>query len=171
VGGCSKAYSSLLAFVACPTRLKELLKVAAPPYLYSGPSPIASLATVLEGFRVNAERGDELRTRLWDHTRRVLDTLDELGAWTPNATGFPIVQVPLADPGDLDPAGAYLFERGIYTTLAFYPGVPRREVGFRLQLTAANTDQQVDLLTDVLRDLANRFPLRPADEPRTLVLP
>ena len=171
VGGCSKAYSSLLAFVACPTRLKELLKVAAPPYLYSGPSPIASLATVLEGFRVNAERGDELRARLWGHTRRVLDTLDELGAWTPNATGFPIVQVPLADPGDLDPAGAYLFERGIYTTLAFYPGVPRREVGFRLQLTAANTDQQVDLLTGVLRDLAARFPLRPADEPRTLVLP
>ena len=171
VGGCSKAYSSLLAFVACPTRLKELLKVAAPPYLYSGPSPIASLATVLEGFRVNAERGDELRARLWGHTRRVLDTLDELGAWTPNATGFPIVQVPLADPGDLDPAAAYLFERGVYTTLAFYPGVPRREVGFRLQLTAANTDQQVDLLTDVLRDLANRFPLRPADEPRTLVLP
>ena len=127
VGGCSKAYSSLLAFVACPTRLKELLKVAAPPYLYSGPSPIASLATVLEGFRVNAERGDELRARLWGHTRQVLDTLDELGAWTPNATGFPIVQVPLADPGDLDPAGAYLFERGIYTTLAFYPGVPRRD--------------------------------------------
>ncbi len=79
--------------------------------------------------------------------------------------------MPLADPGDLDPAGAFLFERGVYTTLAFYPGVPRREVGFRLQLTAANTDQQVDLLTDVLRDLANRFPLRPADEPRTLVLP
>jgi 8-amino-7-oxononanoate synthase len=171
VGGFSKAYSSLLAFVTCPTRLKELLKVAASPYLYSGPSPIASLATVLEGFRVNAERGDELRARLWGHTRRVLDTLDELGAWTPNASGFPIVQVPLADPGDLDPAGAYLFERGIYTTLAFYPGVPRGEVGFRLQLTAANTDQQVDLLTDVLRDLATRFPLRPADQPRTVVLP
>ena len=171
VGGFSKAYSSLLAFVACPTRLKELLKVAASPYLYSGPSPIASLATVLEGFRVNAERGDELRARLWGHTRRVLDTLDELGAWTPNASGFPIVQVPLADPGELDPAGAYLFERGIYTTLAFYPGVPRGEVGFRLQLTAANTDQQVDQLTDVLRDLATRFPLRPAGQPRTVVLP
>src|SRR6266545_4339520 len=138
---------------------------------YSAPSPIASLPTVLEGFRVNAERGDELRARLWGHTRRVLDTLDELGAWTPNASGFPIVQVPLADPGELDPAGAYLFERGIYTTLAFYPGVPRGEVGFRLQLTAANTDQQVDLLTDVLRDLATRFPLRPAGQPRTVVLP
>jgi 7-keto-8-aminopelargonate synthetase-like enzyme len=48
-GGFSKAYSSLLAFVACPTALKRLLKVAAPPYLYSGPSPIASLAGALVG--------------------------------------------------------------------------------------------------------------------------
>ena len=50
VGGFSKAYSSLAAFVACPTDLKEVLKTAAPPYLYSGPSPTASLATVLTGF-------------------------------------------------------------------------------------------------------------------------
>ena len=53
VGGFSKAYSSLLAFIACPTEVKDLLKVAAPPYLYSGPSPVASLATVLAGFDVN----------------------------------------------------------------------------------------------------------------------
>ena len=34
VGGFSKAYSSLLAFIACPTDVKELLKVAAPPHLH-----------------------------------------------------------------------------------------------------------------------------------------
>ncbi len=50
VGGFSKAYSSLLAFIACPTETKEMLKVAAAPYLYSGPSPVASLATTLAGF-------------------------------------------------------------------------------------------------------------------------
>ena len=37
VGGFSKAYSSLLAFLALPTEMKNLLKVAAPTYLYSGP--------------------------------------------------------------------------------------------------------------------------------------
>ena len=58
VGGFSKAYSSLLAFIACPTALKQVLKTAAPPYLYSGPSPVASLATVIEGMRVNETRGD-----------------------------------------------------------------------------------------------------------------
>src|SRR5256885_10218252 len=52
VGGLSKAYSSLLAFIACPTKLKNVLKIAAPPYLYSGPSPVASLATVLAGLKV-----------------------------------------------------------------------------------------------------------------------
>ena len=64
VGGFSKAYSSLLAFIACPTEVKHLLKVAAPPYLYSGPSPVASLATVLAGLDVNERRGDALRADL-----------------------------------------------------------------------------------------------------------
>src|ERR1700752_4580138 len=72
VGGFSKAYSSLLAFIACPTPLKQVLKTAAPPYLYSGPSPVASLATAIEGLRVNDVRGDELRAKLHRLTDRVL---------------------------------------------------------------------------------------------------
>jgi 8-amino-7-oxononanoate synthase len=91
---------SLLAFVACPPELKRLLKVTAPPYLYSGPSPVASLASVLLGLQVNQARGDELRTLLWRRTRRILDHLDKLGAFTLNRSGFPIVEVPLADPDD-----------------------------------------------------------------------
>jgi 8-amino-7-oxononanoate synthase len=159
-GGFSKAYSSLLAFVACPSPLKRLLKVAAPPYLYSGPSPTASLAGVLLGFEVNDARGDELRAVLYARTRRVLDHLDKLGASTLNTSGFPIIEVPLADPDDLERAGRYLFDHGIYVTLAFYPGVPREEVGFRLQLTAANTDEEVDELLAVLDGLADEVRLR-----------
>jgi 8-amino-7-oxononanoate synthase len=160
-GGFSKAYSSLLAFVACPPELKRLLKITTPPYLYSGPSPVASLASTLLGLQVNASRGDELRAMLYGKTRRVLDHLEKLGAATLNTSSFPIIEVPLADPDDLDRVGALLFERGIYATLAFYPGVPRHEVGFRLQLTAANTADQVDDLLVVLDDLADHDLLRP----------
>jgi 8-amino-7-oxononanoate synthase len=158
--GFSKAYSSLLAFVACPPGVKRLLKVAAPPYLYSGPSPTASLAGALVGLAVNDARGDELRRTLHGRTRRVLDHLAALGATTSNRSGFPIVEVPLADGADLDRAGRFLFERGIYATLAFYPGVPREEVGIRFQVTAANTDDQVDHLLTALTELHERFPLR-----------
>ncbi len=97
-GGFSKAYSSLLAFVAGPTALKRLLKVAAPPYLYSGPSPIASLASALVGLQINDARGDQLRAMLYASTRRVLDHLDKLGATTLNTSGFPIIEVPLSVP-------------------------------------------------------------------------
>jgi 8-amino-7-oxononanoate synthase len=160
-GGFSKAYSSLLAFIACPTALKRLLKVAAPPYLYSGPSPIASLAGALVGLQINDARGDQLRAILYARTRRVLDHLDQLGAATPNTSGFPIIEVPLADPKDLPRAGRFLLDHGIYATLAFYPGVPRQEVGFRLQLTAANTNEEVTELLAVLDQLADTIPLRP----------
>jgi 8-amino-7-oxononanoate synthase len=160
VGGFSKAYSSLLAFIACPTPLKQVLKTAAPPYLYSGPSPVASLATVLEGLRVNEVRGEELRSNLHRLTARVLDRVHELGIHTPNESGFPIIEIPLADPDTVDQVGNVLFDRGIYATMAVYPLVPREEVGFRLQLTAANTDEQIDHLCDVLGELSERFKLQ-----------
>ncbi len=160
VAGFSKAYSSLLAFVACPTAIKQVLKTAAPPYLYSGPSPVASLATVLEGLRVNDERGEDLRSELHRLTARVLGKVHELGIATPNESGFPIVEVPLADPDSVDDVGDLLFDRGIYVTIAAYPLVPREEVGFRIQLTAANTDEQVDHLCEVLEEVADRFQLR-----------
>ena len=92
VAGFSKAYSSLLAFVACPPEIKNVLKIAAPPYLYSGPSPVASLATVLAGFQLNERRGDELRARVHGLSARALAALAELDVHTPNHSGFPIIE-------------------------------------------------------------------------------
>jgi 8-amino-7-oxononanoate synthase len=158
--GFSKAYSSLLAFVTCPPSLKRLLKVLVPPYLYSGPPPVASLASALLGLQVNQARGDQLRASLYRRTRRILDHLDQLGAASLNTSAFPIIEVPLANPDHLDRVGRFLFDHGIYASLAFYPGVPRHEVGFRLQVTAANTDDQIDQLLAVLDELATTFPLR-----------
>ena len=78
--------------------VKDLLKVAAPPYLYSGPSPVASLATVLAGFDVNEQpRRRAARATCTAMTARVLDALDRLGVATPNRSGFPIIEIPLRD--------------------------------------------------------------------------
>jgi len=157
VGGMSKAYSSLLAFVACEPAVKRLLKIAAPTYLYSGPVPVASLATALAGLDVNAARGDRLRARLHGSTRRILDHLHGLGVVPANGTGFPLIEVPLRDPDLLQPVGRALLGRGVYTTLAPYPGVPRDEVGFRIQVTAANTDAEIDDLLATLTWLQEDF--------------
>ncbi len=167
VGGFSKAYSSLLAFLACTTETKQLLKVLAPPYLYSGPSPVASLATVLAGFDVNERRGEELRAVVHRHTSRVLECLARLGVATPNRSGLPIVEIPLSDDRRIGHVGELLFARGVYVTLAAYPLVPRDEVGFRVQLTAANTDVEVNMLIAALEELAQMGELRCAADERT----
>lgn len=160
-GGFSKAYSSLLAFLALPTELKNRLKTAAAPYLYSGPSPTASLATALAGLEVNDRRGDALRGDLYRKTVRVLDHLDDLDVSTLNTDRLPIVEIPLANPDDLDGVAAFLWEQGIYVTLAAYPLVPRDRVGFRVQITALNSDDDIDRLNGTLTALTARFPLRP----------
>lgn len=156
VGGFSKAYSSLLAFIACPSEMKRILKTAAPPYLFSGPSPISSLATVLEGFRVNREHGDTLRADIFGKTQRVLAHLEHLGVEVSNHSGYPIIEIPIRDCDQIDQIGDFLFDSGVYTTLAPYPLVPRDEVGFRVQVTAANPDSHIDFLNDVLTELADR---------------
>ncbi len=166
VSGLSKAYSSLAAFLTCPPELKRLLKTAAPPYLYSGPSPVASLATVIAGLEVNEKRGDAIRAALWKKTATVLDYLDRLGIHTPNRSGFPIIEIPLARHQDVDAVGRFLFDNGIYVTLAAYPLVPRDEVGFRVQLTAANSDAEIEQLLDALGRLANQFDFQPARRER-----
>ncbi|GAA3512103.1 aminotransferase class I/II-fold pyridoxal phosphate-dependent enzyme [Actinocatenispora rupis] len=158
VGGFSKAYSSLAAFLALPTELKEHLKVAAAPYLYSGPSPTASLATVLAGLDVNERRGDAIRADLARKTARVLHHVHGLGLSTPNTSGLPIVELPLGDRGDVAEIGRFLWDRGVYVTLAPYPLVPRAEAGVRIQVTAANTDAEIDRLTDTLTALDQRYP-------------
>lgn len=188
IGALSKAYSSLMAFLAVPAELKTMLKSTAPPYVYSGPSPVASLATVLEGLRVNRERGDQIRKVLHDRTVRILDTIDELALDAGNTSGMPIIQIPLADPDRVSEVGDLLFERGLYVTMCPYPIVPRREAGFRVQVTAANGEEHIYRLVTALHELQDLFrrreatlgrptrfarttPRRPDDRPRTSVSP
>ena len=160
VGGFSKAYSSLLAFLALPTAIKNKLKVAAPTYLYSGPSPVASLATVLAGLDVNEKRGDEIRTHLYGLTTKLLGHIRALGVHTLNTDDTPIVEIPISPEHDLIEVSERLWAAGQYVTLAPYPGVPRTEIGFRIQLTAAHTEAQVDALNNVLTGLAGDGVLR-----------
>lgn len=131
-----------------------------PTYCHGGPVPVAALATTLLRLEANERRGDELRAQLHHRTRTLLDHLAKLGVATSNTSGFPLVELALADSEDAPAAGRHLFERGIYVTMAPYPVVAREEVGFRVQLTAAHTMEQVDHLLAVLEELDDRFGFR-----------
>ena len=121
---------------------------------------MASLATASVGLTVNELRGDQRRYEVFQKTRRVLRVLRDLEISTPNRSGLPIIEIPLARHEDIDVIGRYLFERGIYVTMAAYPLVPKNEVGFRVQITAANDDEQIDRLCEVLIELDERYELQ-----------
>ena len=94
--------------------------------------------------------------------RACSDRIAELGLRTLNSSGLPIIELPLGDADDIDAVGRFLFDRGIYVTLAAYPLVPRSQVGFRVQVTAANGDDEIEQLNDVLGELADRFDMQRA---------
>ena len=164
VGGFSKAYSSLLAFIACPTRGqgppqgRRRRRTCTPARRRSRRSPPCSPASTS-----TSGAATSCRRVLCGHTRRVLECLERLGVATPNRSGFPIVEIPLRDHRRIAEVGQFLFDRGVYVTLAAYPLVPKDEVGFRVQLTAANTDAEIDTLIAALEELADRGELARVD--------
>ncbi len=164
VAGFSKAYSSLLTFLALPTALKQALRSAAPVSPHPTPMALAAVATVLEGLAVNERRGDALRLELHRMTARVLAALAELGVRTQNSNCYPVIEIPLVQPTEAEAVGRFLRERGIFATLARTAAVPRTEAEIRIQLTSANTDHQVSQLVEALGALAERFQIT-GDDP------
>jgi len=149
VGGCSKAYSSLAAFIACSGKMKTFLQAFSTPYDLSGPCPTASLATLWKGLDVNEKRGDAYRKKLWDLTNRGIKGLRALGFDVVNQSGFPIVSVKIGDTEKLIETANFMFDAGIMATICPYPMVIKGEEIHRLTFTAANTEEDVTKLLDV----------------------
>ena len=146
VGGFSKAYSSLAAFLAVPTWLKK--------YSEGRSRPLSLFGAVADRFardgacrlRCQRLRGRRHPSRPAGQEGRVLDQIESLGLLTLNKSGLPVIELPLGGADDIDGVGRFLFDRGIYVTLAAYPLVPRSQVGFRIQVTAANDDSEIEQL-------------------------
>lgn len=170
VGGCSKAYSSLAAFVGCSKKMQAFIKAFSTPYDLSGPCPTASLATLLSGLAINEKRGDDFRKTLYQLTKESIDGLRNLGFKVINETYFPIVFVKIGDNEDTIETANLLFDKGILVTVSPYPMVAHGQEGHRITLTAANNEKDVTALLDAFSDVKqyilakhNRQTLYPAD--------
>jgi 7-keto-8-aminopelargonate synthetase-like enzyme len=160
VGGMSKAYSSLAAFVTCAGEQERQQLEAASTMVFSGPIPVASLATALAGLEVNVWEGDELRARLWSLTQRLLDGVRDLGLEVDNGSGFPIVNVVLGPTEVATEACRVLWDHGVLLTPAVFPAAPLDRGGVRLTPTSANTEEQVDRALAGLREVRDTLCVR-----------
>ena len=166
VAGLSKAFSSLGAFVTCRSPAERTLFLSASTMIFSGPVPVASLATALAGLRVNREEGDSLRTHVHRLTMRIIRGAREAGLVVENEIGFPALTVVIGGVEQVVDACRVAWEHGIVFTPAVFPAMPLERGGLRLSVTAANTDDDVDHLLAALKDIAARVMARTSVSPR-----
>ena len=156
VAGLSKAFSSLGAFVTCRSEAERSLFLTASTMIFSGPVPVASLATALAGLQVNRDEGDELRLHIHRLTMRIIEGARDAGLVVENEIGFPALTVVIGGIQQVVEACRVAWEHGILFTPAAFPAMPLDRGGLRLSVTAANTDDDVDRVLVALRDIAVR---------------
>lgn len=153
VGGCSKAFSSLAAFVGCSKEMETFIEAFATTYDLSGPCSISSLATMTEALSINDKRGDKYRGELWRLTKKAISGLRKLDYRVENRTGFPIISVHIGNTEKLIKTANILFDLGVLVTVSPYPMVKKGEEVHRITVTAANTDAEVDHLLKAFKEI------------------
>jgi acyl carrier protein len=162
VGGLSKAFSSLAAFVTCADDRMRSQLCRASTFVFSGPCPTASLASALAAIEVSdGPEGDSLRDHLFSLTRRLVAGAKSLGFVVDNEGNFPLLGAVVGGIGRVMQACEILWEHGILITPAAYPAVPLDRGSLRFTVTAANTPDQVDRALRALEEVRRAMPSEP----------
>ncbi len=169
VGGMSKAFSSMVAFVTCADEAEKRRLSMASTAVFSGPCPTASLASAMAGLRVSQDdEGSAIRRRLLNLTRQLVAGARALGFAVGNNELFPLVSVRIGAVSDVVKACNVLWEHGILITPAVFPAVPIDCGALRFTVTAANTEDQVRRAIEALRKVREELIWR--EEPPVLVV-
>ncbi len=142
----SKAYGSYGAFVAGKKSILDFLFSQATPHDLGGHGSASAMAAVLKGLEINEQRGDEIRSKLYELTRQTKRGLFDLGFTMQGITDFPIISVWLGDSENIIAISQILFDNHVLLTLAPYPMVQRGEESLRVTVTPSNTQDEVKAL-------------------------
>jgi 8-amino-7-oxononanoate synthase len=151
VGCFSKAYGSFGAFIACNKKLRDFLLSQATPHDLGGAGPASAMSALLAGLKINDEKGDDIRNRIYSLKQKALKGLKDLGYKIVGNTGFPIISVWLGRSDDIIEISKILYDNHILLTLAPYPMVKKGEESLRITVT--NTEEEIDQLIKSFKEL------------------
>jgi glycine C-acetyltransferase len=129
-------------YIAASQPVVDLMRQRARPYLFSNALPPPIAAAGLKAIDL-AERGDDLRSRLFANAARFRSGM--------SAAGFdllpgehPIIPVMLGEAKLAQDMAARLYEYGVYVTGFFFPVVPKGQARIRTQMSAAHSEVDID---------------------------
>jgi len=129
-------------YIAAARPIVDMMRQRSRPYLFSNALPPAVVGAAIKAIEL-AEKGDDLRNRLFDNARYFRTAMA--------AAGFkllpgehPIIPVMLGEAKIAQDLAAKVFEEGVYVTGFFYPVVPQGAARIRTQMSAAHTAKDIE---------------------------
>ncbi len=165
VSGLSKSFSSMAAFITLRNSEERHKLQRTGSIIFSGPVPVASLATAIRGLEINQKRGAELRARLLAVTRQVIASVDSAGLQRSSTTEFPIVNVVIGSLRPVVHASRLMWDEGVLLTPSVFPAAPLNRGGLRMSLTASHTDEELERAHRALIRLASDMTALPGRRP------
>ena len=129
-------------YIAGPQAVIDLLRQRARPYLFSNSLPPSIVMAGIKALEL-IERGDDLRTQLFENAQYWRDGLTKLG-FDLLPGEHPIIPVMLGEARLAQDMATCLFEEGVYVSGFFFPVVPRGKARIRTQMNAALTRDELD---------------------------
>jgi glycine C-acetyltransferase len=144
-------------FTSARKEVIDMLRQKSRPYLFSNtlaPSIAGASLTVLE----RLSQSTELRDRLHENTAYFRKEIERIG-FTIKPGTHPVVPVMLFDAPVAQKFAARMYELGVLLSGFFYPVVPMGQARVRVQLSAAHTREQLDIVLKAFEQAGNELGL------------
>jgi len=151
IGTLGKAFGVNGGYVVSSATVINYLRETAPFYIYSNPMTPAEAAAALASLEiVNGPEGAQRLDRLRRLAARLRAGLGQLGLET-IAGDHPIVPILIRDTKKTAALVRHCFDQNILVTGLNYPVVPKGEEEIRLQVSADQTERDIDEVLAVLK--------------------
>lgn len=152
-GTFSKSLASIGGFVASNHPELEYLRFSSRPYMFTAsPSP-ANIAAASAALAKISSDGS-MRKQLWENAKRIHAAFTQLG-FELCAPAGPVIAVKMESKEEAFTAWNVLMQNGVYVNLAIPPGTPNATSILRLSVSAAHTDQDLDVVVGAYTTLAD----------------
>jgi glycine C-acetyltransferase len=144
-------------FTSARKEVIDMLRQKSRPYLFSNtlaPSIAGASLAVLE----RLSQSTELRDRLHENTAYFRKEIERIG-FTIKPGTHPVVPVMLFDAPVAQKFAARMYELGVLLSGFFYPVVPMGQARVRVQLSAAHTREQLDIVLKAFEQAGNELGL------------
>ncbi|WP_137389753.1 serine palmitoyltransferase [Rhodoligotrophos defluvii] len=163
VGTFSKSIGAIGGFGAGDHPMFDVIRYASRPYMFTASSSPSSVATATEAVRKLAAE-PERRERLRRNAARLHESFRDLGLELGCPVPSPVIAVRGPDEPSTIAMWHSLLRAGVYVNIALPPGTPGKACLLRCSVSAAHTEEDIDRIVAVFRDVVAQPRLAVAGE-------